>query len=354
MPNWHDILFEINRLGSSYDVLRRKYIGKLHEITGRNIIAYYSGWLQKRNAEETIVNDSDKNGLMTVINGLDVDKGLDLILHTPGGDTAATESIVDYLYKKFGNDIRCFVPQMAMSAGTMIACSCKEIWMGKQSSLGPIDPQFGPFPAHAVLEEFGRAVREITDNPALIPVWQPIIAKYNPTLLGECEKAINWSNEIVKAWLIRNMLSDKTNNESIADRIIEELGNHSVNLSHNRHLSAEKCAQIGLTICNLESDQALQDAVLSVHHIFYHTLGATAAVKIIENHKGIAFIQQLQMVLMPQQIGVNQQLEAHPQPLQIPQVSQAPGDSKPNPKNRAKKIGSRPLTKSSKEKGKTD
>jgi hypothetical protein len=331
MPNWHDILFEISRLGSSYDVLRRKYLGKLHEITGRNIIAYYSGWLQKRNAEETIVNDSDKNGLMTVINGLDVSKGLDLILHTPGGDTAATESIVDYLYNKFGNDIRCFVPQMAMSAGTMIACSCKEIWMGKQSSLGPIDPQFGPFPAHAVLEEFGRAAKEITENPALIPLWQPIIAKYNPTLLGECEKAINWSNKIVKEWLIRNMLSSKAKKESIADRIIEELGNHSVNLSHNRHLSAEKCSQIGLTVSNLESDQALQDAVLSVHHIFYHTLGSTAAVKIIENHKGIAFIQQLQMVLMPQQRGVNQQLEGQPMHLPGPQVSQAPDDCKPIP-----------------------
>ena len=33
MPNWHDILFEINRLGSPHDVLRRKYVGKLHEIT---------------------------------------------------------------------------------------------------------------------------------------------------------------------------------------------------------------------------------------------------------------------------------------------------------------------------------
>ena len=30
---------------------------------------------------------------------------------------------------------------MAMSGGTMIACSCKEILMGKHSSLGPVDPQ---------------------------------------------------------------------------------------------------------------------------------------------------------------------------------------------------------------------
>lgn len=73
---------------------------------------------------------------MTVIHQLDRNKGLDLILHTPGGDTAATESIVDYLHNMFGNNIRAIVPQLAMSAGTMIACSCKEIIMGLQSSLG--------------------------------------------------------------------------------------------------------------------------------------------------------------------------------------------------------------------------
>ena len=34
-------------------------------------------------------------------NELDVEKGLDLILHTPGGDVAATESIIDYLNNIF-------------------------------------------------------------------------------------------------------------------------------------------------------------------------------------------------------------------------------------------------------------
>jgi len=43
---------------------------------------------------------------MSACNGLeDRSKGLDLILHTPGGDIAATESLVDYLHKMF-DDIR--------------------------------------------------------------------------------------------------------------------------------------------------------------------------------------------------------------------------------------------------------
>ena len=34
---------------------------------------------------------------MSVIHKMERKKGLDLILHTPGGDVAATESLVDYL-----------------------------------------------------------------------------------------------------------------------------------------------------------------------------------------------------------------------------------------------------------------
>lgn len=47
---------------------------------------------------------------MAVIHKLDKDKGLDLILHTPGGDVAATESIIDYLQSIFKDNIRVIVP----------------------------------------------------------------------------------------------------------------------------------------------------------------------------------------------------------------------------------------------------
>jgi len=302
MPNWSDLVKEIGQLGSPYDILRRKYIKDLADYTKRNVICYYSGFLQKPElGVSNAVNDSDKNGFMTTINGLDTSLGLDLIMHTPGGDTAATESIVDYLWQKFSGDIRCFVPQMAMSAGTMIACSSKEIWMGKQSSLGPVDPQFNGIPAHGVLEEFKRAHDEITSDPRTIPLWQPIIAKYSPAFLGECEKAVKWSNELVTDWLSRNMLAKKDNKRNIIEGIIKELGDHSVSYAHNRHLSYSKCKDIGLEVRELESDQELQDKVLSVHHIYYHTLSSSSAFKIMENQNGMAFIQSAQQIVVPPQ-----------------------------------------------------
>jgi ClpP class serine protease len=121
MPNWHEINSEIRVSGSTHDIVRRKYLQQLYEHTRRNIIVYYSGWLQKPEiGNATAVNDADKNGFMTVIHRLDPSVGVDLILYTPGGETAATESLVDYLHSIFGYNIRAIVPQLAMSAGTMI------------------------------------------------------------------------------------------------------------------------------------------------------------------------------------------------------------------------------------------
>lgn len=296
MANWNEILDEIRAAGSAHDVIRRNYLKKLHEKTGRNVIVYYSGWLQKPGLLGTELNDSDKNGFMNAIHGLDRTLGLDLILHTPGGETAATESIVDYLRSTFGTDIRAIVPQIAMSAGTMIACACKEVIMGKQSSLGPIDPQFQGIPAHGIVEEFKRAHQEIKADQSKMAVWQPIIAKYPPAFIGECEKAIQWSEEMVREWLLSGMLNGKPDANNIADAIVTELGDHALTKSHARHLSIEKCRQMGLTVVPLEDNQDIQDAVLSVHHSCIHTLAATPAYKIIENQNGIAFIQIAQFV----------------------------------------------------------
>jgi len=298
MANWNDILDEINSEGSTYDIIRRKYLNGLSKITSRNTVAYYSGWLQKPNAPEVQINDNDKNGFMTAINGLDRKKGLDLILHTPGGETAATESIIDYLSKTF-KDIRTIVPQLAMSGGTMIAFMGREILMGRESSLGPIDPQLNGLPAHAVLEEFAQAYQEMAADPKKAFVWQPILNKYTPTLVGECQKSIEWSVQIAEDCLKKRMLKGKRNLNVRISKIKEGFVDHAVNLSHSRHLSAEKCRKLGLAIKLIESDQPLQDAILAVHHSFIHTLTATPAVKIIENQNGKAFIQTMQTILVP-------------------------------------------------------
>lgn len=297
MPTWDEILKEIGSASSILDVTRRKYIKRLSEYTGRNTIVYYSGWLQKpvlaQQGIDFSINDNDKNGFMAVINKLDRAKGLDLVLHTPGGNVSSTESIVNYLKSMFGNDIRAIVPQIAMSAGTMIACACKSIIMGKQSNLGPIDPQFGPYPAHGILEEFENAKKDILKQPENIVVWREILKKYNPTLIGECEKAITWSETMVSEWLKNNMFANDGDKDSKVGKIISFLGSHNATLSHSRHIHMKELQDIGLVIKEMEQDQELQDRILSVHHATIISITQTQSTKIIENNLGKAFIQSV-------------------------------------------------------------
>jgi ClpP class serine protease len=299
MPNWNDILSECTR-ESSFDIVRRKYLKALREKTGRNVIIYYSSWLQKPHLNnqpgiELGITGADKNGFMATIHQLKREEGLDLLLHTPGGSMAATESLVDYLRLMFQGNIRAFIPQIAMSAGTMIACSCAEIYMGAHSSIGPIDPQYGNLPAHGLVEEFEKAATEVKKDKTRMLVWAPILQKINPTTLSECVKASAWAREMVQKWLETGMLKADTKRRSKARAIVKALTDSAENKSHSRHIGVDRADAIGLDVKRLESDQALQDAVLSVHHSCVATLQGTPAIKIIENHLGIAFIQQAQM-----------------------------------------------------------
>ena len=66
MPNWSDLLTELKELGSPYDVLRRKYIKELHAYTKRNVIVYYSGYLQNQELSmRHAVDDNDEDSLMS-------------------------------------------------------------------------------------------------------------------------------------------------------------------------------------------------------------------------------------------------------------------------------------------------
>lgn len=183
---------------------------------------------------------------MSVIKDLDKTKGLDLILHTPGGAVSATESIIDYLHAVFGENIRAIIPQMAMSGGTMIACSCKEILMGKHSSLGPVDPQIYGIPARTVIEEFELAKKEIEENPKSTPFWTILLDKYPSNFLFECKNTMDWSKDILEKSLKYSMF--KGDNQELVDKIIFELVSGEATKNHSRNLSPEKCKEIGLKL----------------------------------------------------------------------------------------------------------
>lgn len=294
MPSWVDIVNEINKEESPVDAIRVKYMKTLHEYTGRNIIAYYSAFVHKRGSNSTGIDDTDKQPFMQMMHGLDRSKGLDLILHTPGGNVSTTESLVYYLKQMFGNDIRVIVPQSAFSAGTMIALSSKEIIMGKHSNLGPIDPQFGGLSCAGIIEEFDEARQDILKDQRTAKLWEPIIGKYPPNFIGDCRKAIKWSEEIVTKWLEENMFRECENPKEAANKVVRKLGSHENTYDHSRPIHMDELRKLGLNIKALENMGGepkgdcvdIQDCILTIHHCFTYALLRGDAIKMIENHTG--------------------------------------------------------------------
>lgn len=300
MSNWNEIFKEVEETARSaknpHDSVRHRYLKEFSERTGRNVVAYYSGWLQKTGYQYNnivSINDEDKNGFMACFYQMDFSKGLDLFIHSPGGAVAATESIIHYIRAKFGANVRVFVPQLSMSGGTMIALCGSEIWMGTHSNLGPIDPQFGPQPAQLVLSEFDEAFEQIKRDPSKIEVWRPILEQIPPTFLSTCKHAIEWSKEIGKKALITSMFKDDLESERKADQIVTFLTDANINMNHGRHLHREEYEQAGIKIVHFESDQNMQNAILCVHHSYMISLMNTPIVKIIENHLGISHVKDV-------------------------------------------------------------
>ena len=54
MPSWSDILNDLNKqkdIIPALDATRRGYLKSVSDLTGRNVIAYYSGWLKSPGAD---------------------------------------------------------------------------------------------------------------------------------------------------------------------------------------------------------------------------------------------------------------------------------------------------------------
>jgi hypothetical protein len=296
----------------------------MHGLTGRATIVYATKWTMPNVGtvvplDMLSITPNDIHGFMEAVYGV-TSRNLDLIIHSPGGSGEAAEAIVEYLRSKFDH-IRVFVPHMAMSAATMLACAADQIVMGNHSFIGPIDPQFqlqtafGPrfVPAQAIIQQFEMAKTESAD-PTKLRAWLPMLSQYGPDLLATSINASDLSRTLVTDWLTKYMFKRQRSRQKKAEDVGNWLGSHEVFKTHGRPISRAMAEQHKLHIVKLESDQALQDAVLSIYHAVVHSFLGTAAVKIIENHLGKAYLQLVQTVI----VGTPEQQQPGAPPAQQP------------------------------------
>lgn len=291
MPTWDKVLEEVDSLNPLKVI--ESYIKNLSEYSGNTTICYMSAFsIIKPPVPSPFhsIIDQDMQGFMTCSSKVE-NKTLDLILHTPGGDYEATKRIISYLHATF-KKIRVFVPHMAMSGGTLIACGADEIYMGPYSSLGPTDPQVflnGQYvPVDAIIDEFKRAFKEVSEDETKALLWHERLKQIS---FGRIQATENMKKNALK-YLIDLIKKRNCKNLDITKRgeIADFLNNPSSHSSHGKGIGLLDAKKIGLNVFDLRKEKKLQDLVLSIYHSAIILFQKTTSQKIIINNLGKKYI----------------------------------------------------------------
>ncbi len=180
-------------------------------------------------------------------------ENLDLLLHTTGGSGDAAEKFVEMCRRHCRNQFRVIVPNMAKSAGTLIALGADAILMGYCSELGPIDPQItivvGNVPQMISAWTFIRArdqlQRQAMDamtagvNPA---VYLQQLAAVDPVFVTHCEQLMTFARQLVRKFIF-NRHGESELGQQLADKVVAFLSNVEEHISHGRLILARELRQ---------------------------------------------------------------------------------------------------------------
>jgi ClpP class serine protease len=112
------------------------------------------------------IDIDDSESILRAIRETDPGRGIEIIMHTPGGLVLAATQIASALADHPGK-VTAVVPHYAMSGGTLIALAADEIVVDAHSALGPVDPQLGQYAAASILAAVKRPQRH-DDNTLIL------------------------------------------------------------------------------------------------------------------------------------------------------------------------------------------
>jgi ClpP class serine protease len=104
------------------------------------------------------IDIDDAESVLRAIRETPAGRGIEIILHTPGGLVLAASQIARALRDHDGH-VTAVVPHYAMSGGTLIALAADEILIDTHAALGPVDPQLGQYAAASLVEVAARPGR---------------------------------------------------------------------------------------------------------------------------------------------------------------------------------------------------
>jgi len=198
--------------------------------------------------------------LADALAGIGKAENLDLMIHTLGGSGDTAEKIVEMCRNHCSGEFRVVIPNMAKSAGTLIALGADKIVMGHCSEVGPTDPQIrisvGNAPQWVSAWTFIHARNELTkkveeaqkkgENP---DAFLQQLATIDSVFVQHCEQLMKFAKNVGRKWIAGRLVAKEIPKEEAdakADRVIDFLSNVEEHITHGRLILAgelkENCA----------------------------------------------------------------------------------------------------------------
>ena len=209
--------------------LRQLLIRDIEEITGRQLIVYFSN----RYLVGSDIQPRDISFLAEVL-GDSYQAPIDILLETNGGLTDATESLISTV-QSVAPDFRVIVANAAKSNGTLLALAARSIVMGATSELGPIEPSLGDIPC------------SILDTPE--------IARTNFPLHMMGKFALQQSRSLATKLLGAGMMASCLPED--IERTVEALASRTRFPSHGSVVDHREAVELGLSVEYLPPDNDL-------------------------------------------------------------------------------------------------
>ena len=161
-----------------------------------------------------MITDDDANMLEAVLRKSDLSNGLCLIINSPGGDGEAAERIINICRSYSStNTYKVIVPSKAKSAATLVCLGAEEIFMGKTSELGAVDPQTQItgkkrlYSVFNILENYNTLFSNAVATSGRIEPYLQQLTNYDPRDIAAYNAAMDVSENITIKALKSGMLS---------------------------------------------------------------------------------------------------------------------------------------------------
>ena len=191
-----------------------------------------------------------------VLQKMHLDKGLALLISSPGGMALASERLINVCRSYSGTgEYWAIVPSKAKSAGTLACFGASKILMSSTSELGPVDPQLvyrgedgiqARYSVFNVLKSYHELFNKAVKVKGNLQPFLQQLDRYDSREMQECQSELDLTKDISLRALSSGMMQGRSKKQ--IEKNIQVFLSPKMTKSHGRAIYADEAIACGLNV----------------------------------------------------------------------------------------------------------